>query len=72
MPTTEEERNTMAQARAAREGEGERKLYGKNFDECDSMQRVTVGGHLGGGRIQEMAGKTENAAEGTNTGERNE
>ncbi|GLC72781.1 hypothetical protein PLESTF_001292500 [Pleodorina starrii] len=41
------------------EVEGEEKLFGKNFNECESME---VGQHLGGGRIAEMAGKIDEAA----------
>jgi hypothetical protein len=42
--TTQQERDQMAQ-----------QLYGKSFDECDSMERVHVGQKLGGARISEMA-----------------
>ncbi|KXZ43160.1 hypothetical protein GPECTOR_99g795 [Gonium pectorale] len=48
MESSQEERDQVAQ-----------EMFGKKFDECESMERVKVGAHIGGkrggGRIHEMA-----------------
>ncbi|GLC33368.1 hypothetical protein PLESTM_000053800 [Pleodorina starrii] len=48
MASSQQERDQVAQ-----------EMFGKNFDECESMERIKVGAHIGGkrggGRIHEMA-----------------
>ncbi|EFJ44713.1 hypothetical protein VOLCADRAFT_95060 [Volvox carteri f. nagariensis] len=58
MATSKEERDEVAQ-----------EMFGKTFDECESMERIRVGAHIGGkrggGRIHEMAEeKKQQAREG--------
>ncbi|KXZ47820.1 hypothetical protein GPECTOR_32g432 [Gonium pectorale] len=56
-----EERNAAAQER-----------FGKNFDECDSMERIKVGGHIGGSRNITPGGEKERTVDDSKKSESSE